>query len=520
MKLEKVPFCPLIYRRNISEIDEASFDKFIIVQATIIRVGARKSLEKQKIFKCKECNSEYLCEADPEDFNRLKIPYKCMGRVPKTHKNNPISRLFDVIKQKKAGGQKPKTENNENKTELCGNRKLEAIENTQQWVDYQEIKAQETFQTIKPGCIPKTIWIILQSTLVDSCKPGDDVIVSGVLIKRWRKMNPNGRPEISLSIMANQITIKNKENLAGNSKDIGDQAMISSEEEMEINWLECQGNFSQESSLRNQIIQSICPQIYEKFEIKLAILLTIIGGVTKTLSNTRVRGQCHLLLLGEPGTGKSQMLKFAQGLSPRAIFTNGIGSSSAGLTLSFIREVGGEWMVEAGALVLSDQGICCIDEFNLIKSTDFVAIHEAMEQQTISAAKAGLTIKVNARTTIIAACNPIINGQKYDPNRGIVENSGLTSPLISRFDLVFVMVDQVEPALDMSNCDFILQKFQKGDNEKIEEKEILDVETIKKYIRLIQRRFEPELSDEAQRILSKYYYSHLRKLEMEGRVIF
>lgn len=514
-----MPYCRSIYRYSLSEIDESSLDKFLVVQATIIRVGGRKSLEKKKLFKCVQCNTQYLCQADIEDFNKLQVPFKCLAKVSKPKKDNPISILFDAIKKKKAANHAENSQNLEvnqkMKEEICGGRKFEPLENTQNWVDYQEIKVQETFQTVKPGCIPKTMWVILESTLVDTCKPGDDVVISGVLTKRWKKITLNTRPDISLCILANEISIKNKENAHGNPTDSIDKELLSYEEEMEINWLQCQGDFSLENDLRNTIIQSVCPQIYQKFDIKLAILLTVIGGLTQNLANTQVRGQCHLLLLGEPGTGKSQMLKFAQGLSPRAIFTNGIGSSSAGLTLSFIRE-GGDWMVEAGALVLSDHGICCIDEFNLIKSTDFVAIHEAMEQQTISAAKAGLTIKVNARTTILAACNPISPGQRYDAEKTLVDNTGLTSPLISRFDLVFVMKDEIDSEMDLKNCDFILMKFQKGYLETIEEKELWDVEILRKYIQMVQRKFEPVLSQIAQTILMKYYYNHLRKLELQG----
>lgn len=429
--------------------------------------------------------------------------------------------FFEVMKKKKEKNENKHKQNNFNekndKTEYCNNRKFEPLENRQQWLDYQEIKIQETFQTLKPGCIPKTMWVIIESSFVDIFKPGDDVILTGILIKRWKRLANDTRPDISLCILANNISLKNHEkNKNDNNQSFvpDSQKLLTFEEEFEFLWFECQGNLVSEIELRNNLIQSICPQIYEKFDIKLALLLTLIGGVTRTINNTRVRGQCHLLLVGEPGTGKSQMLKFAQNLSNRAVFTNGIGSSSAGLTVSFVRE-GSEWMIEAGALVLSDLGVCCIDEFNLIKSNDYVAIHEAMEQQTISAAKAGLTTKVNARTTILAACNPVTSNQRYDPEKSLVENTGLSSPLISRFDLIFVVVDQVNAGLDEKNCDWILKKFEGKDQEN-EEKELWDVEQLKKYIRFVQMRFEPNLAEDAQKVLSKYYYDHLRRIEMQG----
>ena len=434
---------------------------------------------------------------------------------------NPVTLLFEKINKKKT--EKNPDKQPKEKLESCNSRRFEPLVSTKQfWMDYQEIKVQETFKTLKPGTIPKTLWVILENSLVDSLKPGDDVIISGILRKRWKKLVNESRPEISLCLLANSIVLKNPDFANNNSNvdkrtssQIPQKNLLTSEEEFEMNWLEIRGDFSAELRLRNLLIQSICPEICGKFEIKLAILLTIIGGITRSINNIRVRGQCHLLLIGEPGTGKSQFLKFAQSLSHRSVFTNGIGSSSAGLTVSCIKEAG-DWMLEAGALVLSDQGICCIDEFNLMKSNDFVAIHEAMEQQTISVAKAGITMKVNARTTIIAACNPMSPGQKYQENEGIVANSGLNSPLISRFDLIFVLVDEEKKEVDEKKCDFILRKFENKGNLEVEEMEIWEAEDIRKYIKCIQRKCEPFMVEKAQKLLTQYYYNHLRRMEMQG----
>lgn len=164
-----------------------------------------------------------------------------------------------------------------------------------------------------------------------------------------------------------------------------------------------------------------------------------------------------MLLVGEPGTGKSQLLRYASNLSPRAVFTNGIGSTAAGLTISCIKEAG-EWMFEAGALVLADMGVCCIDEFNLLQRSDLVSVHEAMEQQTISVSKAGLNCTAYTRATMIASCNPILPGQKYNHDLDLTQNTGLATPLLSRFDLIFVVVDNVEADKDERNCEFILSK--------------------------------------------------------------
>lgn len=191
---------------------------------------------------------------------------------------------------------------------------------------------------------------------------------------------------------------------------------------------------------KNEIIESICPHIYERYPEKLGILLSVIGGVQKQHENDpRIRGQIHMLMIGEPGTGKSQLLSFASKISMRSVMTTGIGTTSAGLTVALFRD-GNEYILEAGALVLADFGVCCIDEFSLIRCEDRGSIHEAMEQQTISIAKGGITCKINSRATIIAATNPQ-KTQKWNNRFDNNQNSGIATSLLSRFDLVFIMVD-------------------------------------------------------------------------------
>jgi DNA helicase MCM9 len=162
-------------------------------------------------------------------------------------------------------------------------------------------------------------------------------------------------------------------------------------------------------------------------------------------------------LIRDKGTGKSKFLRFASCLCLRSIIANGIGSTSAGLTMSCIRE-NGEYTFEAGALVLADMGVCCIDEFNLLHKNDIAAIHEAMEQQTISMSKAHLNMTAQTRTTVIAACNPVLEKQMYNPNFDISKNTGLELPILSRFDLVFVIANNSDPAEEEKICDFILNK--------------------------------------------------------------
>jgi DNA replication licensing factor MCM2 len=279
--------------------------------------------------------------------------------------------------------------------------------------------------------------------LIDSAKPGEEVEITGIYRNSYDAQlnNKNGFPVFATVIEANHV-VKSHDQLAG--------FRLTEEDEREIRAL------SRDPKIVEKIVKSIAPSIYGHEDIKTAVALSLFGGVAKVAQGKHaMRGDINILLLGDPGTAKSQVLKYIEHTAHRAVFATGQGASAVGLTASVRRDpLTAEWTLEGGALVLADRGTCLIDEFDKMNDQDRTSIHEAMEQQTISISKAGIVTTLQARCAVVAAANPI--GGRYNSTVPFSQNVELTEPILSRFDILCVVRDTVDPAEDERLAKFVV----------------------------------------------------------------
>ncbi|KAL8997979.1 MAG: hypothetical protein Q9188_006197, partial [Gyalolechia gomerana] len=309
--------------------------------------------------------------------------------------------------------------------------------------NYQKLTLQESPGTVPAGRLPRHREVILLWDLIDSAKPGEEIEVTGIYRNNYDAQlnNRNGFPVFATILEANHV-VKSHDQLAG--------FRLTEEDEREIRAL------SRDPRIVDKIIASMAPSIYGHTDIKTAVALSLFGGVSKEAQGKlNIRGDINILLLGDPGTAKSQVLKYVEKTAHRAVFATGQGASAVGLTASVRRDpITAEWTLEGGALVLADRGTCLIDEFDKMNDQDRTSIHEAMEQQTISISKAGIVTTLQARCAIIAAANPI--GGRYNSTVPFSQNVELTEPILSRFDILCVVRDTVDPEEDERLAQFVV----------------------------------------------------------------
>jgi DNA replication licensing factor MCM7 len=380
--------------KKLRDITAADVGSLVQIDCIVVRTSAVKPKAQVATYTCELCGAEIFQIVEGERFNPAQqcISEKCKARGT--------------------------------------DGKLVAQVRTSKFVRYQEMKVQELPAHVPVGGVPKCVDVCLQSDLTRGVLPGDAIRLAGVFTPRnqpFFMVQQKGTVQ-DMYIEAHHLD-KHKKGYVEKADDR--EAM-----DAEIDRAAASGDLYENAA------KSIGPEIFGHLDIKKVLLLVLVGGMTKQMQDgLRIRGDIHVLLMGDPGVAKSQLLRQICNVAPRSVYTTGKGSSGVGLTASVVRDPSGEVTLEGGALVLADKGICCIDEFDKMEESDRTAIHEVMEQQTISIAKAGITTTLNARASVCAAANPAYG--RYNPYKSVVENLRLPESLLSRFDIIFLILDVV-----------------------------------------------------------------------------
>lgn len=454
-------------QRSLRQINAEIINKMTSVSGMVVRSSEVKPLAKEITYKC---SNDHEFHITLEKGMTVPPLYRC-GVDPK-----------------------------------CTSKEFTIQPDKSRFIDFQIARLQELPEDLPPGQLPHYVDVTIKQDLVDNARPGDRIILTGI-VRIEQEYFVGARSTSGLYRL--RIDGNNIEFLGGRGSKTSrktEREDISPEEEKIIKSLS--GN----PDIYNRLVDSFAPHIQGHTLIKEAILLLIAGSTQRLLQDgTKIRGDINIFLVGDPGTAKSEMLKFCARIAPRGLYTSGRGSTAAGLTAAVVRDKSGIMMLEAGAVVLGDQGLVCIDEFDKMKPEDRSALHEVMEQQSASIAKGGIVATLNARTSILAAANPMYG--KYDPFKNITENVNLPIPLLTRFDLIFVVRDIPSKEKDSRIAKHIINLYTPGGNDT---RSLIDSDILTKYLSY-SKRINPTLTKEAEdKILA--YYMKMRNVESEEMI--
>jgi replicative DNA helicase Mcm len=453
-------------QRSLREVNAEVIGKVISVSGMVVRSSEIKPLAKELVYFCPDNHKTVRVQEKGLEF---KEPLKCDNGK-------------------------------------CTHRDLEISPEQSKFIDFQMVRLQELPEDLPPGQLPHYLDVTVLQDLVDNARPGDRIILTGIVrIEQEHIPSMRGKSGIyRLRIQGNNIEFhRGRGNKSSRSTE---REEISPDEERIIKSL------VKNADIYDRLVASFAPHVSGHDIIKEAILLLIVGSTQKLLADgAKIRGDINVFLVGDPGTAKSEMLKFCARIAPRGLYTSGRGSTAAGLTAAVVRDKIGIMMLEAGAVVLGDQGLVCIDEFDKMKPEDRSALHETMEQQSVSIAKGGIVATLNARTSILAAANPMFG--KYDPFKNITENVNLPVPLLTRFDLIFVVRDIPSKEKDTRIARHILNLHRTSGTDT---KSLIDVDILTKYLSYA-KRFDPNLTPEAEDMILDYYMT-MRNVESEGMI--